>query len=169
MAFPQRKLERMEDRFSSLLTRLDDAGHDLFYDKLLDTRVSLERLERAYGPQRIAGHGDTVAAFVRRMERAFGARKVEDAASGTAQLVGRLEQAVQRLVDKQDHELGLTVAGLNGLNPEAPLERGYSLVQVKRTGEFLRDPKSVTPGDDLVIRVKDGRVAAVVTDENTDS
>ena len=37
------------------------------------------------------------------------------------------------------------------------------LVRIERTGAFLRDPKEVTPGDGLDIRVKDGRVAAVVT------
>jgi len=38
---------------------------------------------------------------------------------------------------------------------------------VNRTGEFLRDPKGVTKGDGLDIRVKGGSVAAVVTDETT--
>jgi len=76
-----------------------------------------------------------------------------------------MEQAMERLGNSKKHSLELMTTTLDGLNPEAPLERGYSLIRIERTGEFLRDPKEVTSGDALDIRVKDGRIAAVVTDE----
>lgn len=142
---PERKLERMQDRFGTLLTRLEDAGHDHFHGKLMDAKTLEERLERAHGPERM----DSMAA-------------------DTAGLIRRMQAAMERLTDRNERELELTAATLSGLNPEAPLERGYSLVRIERTGDFLRDPKEVTPGDALDIRVKDGRVAAVVTDDNTD-
>ena len=143
---PERKLERMEDQFSSLLTRLDDAGHDHYYDKLLDTKAYAERLERA-----------------------FGADAVDNVAAETSGLIGRMQQAMARLGETKGRDLELASTMLGGLNPEAPLERGYSLVRIERTGEFLRDPKEVTPGEALDIRVKNGHIAAVVKDEKTDS
>jgi len=143
---PERKLERMEDQFSTLLTRLDDAGQDHFHNKLKDTESLSKRLERAHGPE-----------------------YPEALAAKTAGLLQRMQQAMARLNENKERDLELTNTALSGLNPEAPLERGYSLVRVERTGEFLRDPKEVTPGDALDIRVKDGRIAAVVTDEKTDS
>ena len=80
-------------------------------------------------------------------------------------LIRRMEQGVQRLGDSRAHDLELLSTTLHGLDPEAPLERGYSLVRIERTGEFLRDPKGVTPGDALDIRVKNGHVAAIVIED----
>lgn len=143
---PERKLERMEDRFATLLTRFENAGHDHFLGKSLDAREVTERLGRA-----------------------FGTMQTDAMASETAGLLTRLQSAMSRLQENREHALALHANSLKNLNPEAPLERGYSLVRIERTGEFLRDPKKVTPGDALDIRVKDGRVAAVVTDEKTDT
>ncbi len=166
---PERKLERMEDQFSSLVTRLDDAGQDHYFNKLMDARSYTERLERSHGPHRVDSESADVTDLVKRLERSFGARAVDDVATETVGLLGRMQQAMARLNESADRDLELLATSLNGLNPEAPLERGYSLVQLKSTGEFLRDPKSVTAGDELDIRVKHGRIAAVVTDEKTDS
>ncbi|QJB55266.1 exodeoxyribonuclease VII large subunit [Pseudodesulfovibrio sp. zrk46] len=143
---PERKLERMEDRFHDLLNRLDDAGHDLLHDKQMDTKAATERLERA-----------------------FGTRAVDAEGAAVANLTERMKQAMERLTDNRTRDLELAQTALTGLNPEAPLERGYSLVRIERTGEFLRDPKEVTAGDALDIRVKDGRIGAVVTDDNNDA
>ncbi len=143
---PERRVERMTDRFSNLLIRLDDVGQDHFLGKVFDTKSYAERLERAYGPAR-----------------------ADDAARSVMALAHRMEQAVARLDETKNSELNLAAIALRGLDPEAPLERGYSLVQIIRTGEFLRNPKEVTPGDALDIRVKDGRVAAVVTEESRDT
>lgn len=166
---PERKLERMEDQFSTLLTRLDDAGQDHFYNKLMDAKSFTERLERAYGPERMDGFAHETASLTRRIDRAFGVQTVDGVASETAGLLERMQQAMARMNDNKDRDLELATTVLSGLNPEAPLERGYSLIRIERTGEFLRDPKEVTSGDALDIRVMNGRVAAVVTDEKTDS
>ncbi len=141
---PQRKLERTEERFGALLTRLNDAGHDLFHNKHMDTRVMVDRLHRAYG-----------------------LHYVDHAAVQLSDWLKRMQQAMTRLEENKVRDLELVGTALVGLNPEAPLERGYSLVRIERTGEFLRDPKEVTAGEALDIRVKGGRVAAVVTDDKT--
>lgn len=166
---PQRKLERMEDQFRTLLTRLEDGGYDLLHGKLLDTRSLTDRLKRAHGPERIPALGAEVAALSRRIDRAFGTRGVDDAVSETTGLLERMQLAMSRLAEGKERDLKLAHTTLNGLNPEAPLDRGYSLIRIERTGEFLRDPKEVTPGDALDIRVKNGRVGAVVTHDKTDS
>lgn len=165
---PERKLERMEDRFSSLLTRLEDAGQDHYSNTLLDAKSYVERLKRSYGTLQVEAEGRSLGALTERMERSYGTRAVDTVASEAVGLVGRMQQAMMRLNESRERDLELVSATLNGLNPEAPLERGYSLVQLKSTGELLRDPKSVTPGDELDIRVKHGHIAAVVADEKTD-
>ena len=163
---PERRLERMEDRFTALLTRLDDAGRDVFYDKWLDTRSYAERLDRAFGTHRLDGAARELAGLARRLERGLGTQAVDNLGRDVSGLVRRMERAATGLCEAGERDLALAGATLRGLDPEGPLERGYSLVRIGRTGAFLRDPKEVTPGDGLDIRVKDGRVAAVVTGTN---
>ena len=143
---PERKLERMTDHFSSLAVRLDNAGQDHFFDRLRDAQGYAQRFDRAFGPERM-----------------------DSATRETASLAARMERAMARCVETADNEFGLASTALRGLDPEAPLERGYSLVRVERTGAFLRDPKEVTSGDALDIRVKNGRVAAVVKSDSPDT
>ena len=141
---PERKLERVEDNFLSLLARLDGAGQDHYFDCASEATRYVGRLDRAFGPESLDGLGSDVMSLAHRME-----------------------QGARRLGDSKAHDLELLSTALHGLDPEAPLERGYSLVRIERTGEFLRDPKGVTPGDALDIRVRDGRVAAIVADKKT--
>lgn len=141
---PKRRLERMEDNFSTLLARLEGAGKDHCFEKVTETGALTDRLQRAFGPDRVDSLGAEIGSLIRRMEQGAG-----------------------HLGDGKAHGLDLLTTALHGLDPEAPLERGYSLVRVERTGEFLRDPQGVTPGDALDIRVKDGRVTAIVAEDKT--
>jgi exodeoxyribonuclease VII large subunit len=136
---PARRLERMEDRLLALMPRLEAAGRGVFDRRVHDLSVCAERLGRTFGPRRVD-----------RVQEELG------------ELARRLHRAAHDLSDTRERELALLGAALRGLDPEAPLQRGYSLVRIQRTGGFLRDPKQVTPGDALDIRVRDGRVTAVV-------
>lgn len=136
---PVRRLERMEDRLLSLIPRLDEAGQGVWRRRRDALEAMALRLGRAYGPDRVDRARGELAGTCRRMER-----------------------AAQGQAEARERDFGLLGAALRGLDPEAPLQRGYSLVRLERTGGFLRDPKEVTPGDALDIRVRDGRVTAVV-------
>nr|WP_287410889.1 exodeoxyribonuclease VII large subunit [Pseudodesulfovibrio sp.] len=141
---PERRLERMEDQFTALSARLQGAGLDTFYDHVDDAVRTTDRLNRAFGTVQVDGLAVEVAG-----------------------LAHRLTQGVQRFSEGKAQDFELLQTALHGLDPEGPLERGYALVRINRTGEFLRDPKGVTKGDGLDIRVKGGSVAAVVTDETS--
>jgi exodeoxyribonuclease VII large subunit len=136
---PAHRLERMEDRLFDLLPRLDEAGQGLWRRRGRALATGVDRLGRAFGIVRVDRARDEVTALCRRMDR-----------------------AVHALAEARARDLAVADATLRGLDPEAPLERGYSLVRIERTGGFLRDPKEVTAGDALDIRVRNGRVAAVV-------
>ncbi|MBG0791283.1 MAG: exodeoxyribonuclease VII large subunit [Desulfovibrionaceae bacterium] len=143
---PQRRLERMEDRFIALMSRLEGAGLDHYHDFADQTVRTAELLDRAFGPDRLDGLSADLTGLGRRLERA-------------GELFG----------EAGARELDLLSASLRGLDPEGPLERGYALVRVDRTGGFLRDPNEVTKGDTLDIRVKSGRVAATVSGTKNDA
>ena len=65
-------------------------------------------------------------------------------------------------VAEHDHRLELAAARFAGLDPKAPLARGYSLTTLARTGKFLRRAGDARPGDKLDIMVYEGRVRAEV-------
>jgi exodeoxyribonuclease VII large subunit len=101
------------------------------------------------------------------LSRAFGPARLEGLAVETAHLSGRLRRAGETFVSGKSSGLDLASSRLAGLDPEAPLARGYGLVRVARTGRFLRDPAEVGPGDRLDIRVQGGQVLADVADAAT--
>jgi exodeoxyribonuclease VII large subunit len=77
---------------------------------------------------------------------------------------------VQRGVDVTDTLLTLhhsrlesLRASVRALSPQATLDRGYAIVQLA-SGELVSSPQSVKAGDALRLRVKDGEIAAEVTD-----
>ncbi|BCS88398.1 exodeoxyribonuclease VII large subunit [Pseudodesulfovibrio sediminis] len=162
---PERRLERMEDMFSSLMSRLQGAGLDHYYEAVGETVRTSKRLNRAFGVGRVDVEGRTLSTLMHRMERAFGPDELEDAVSDLGIMARRLEQGMERTHADKVRAFELAQAALKGLDPEGPLERGYALVQLKGDGSFLRDPKQVAEGDALDIRVKHGHVAATVSKE----
>ena len=136
---PLRRLERLAERFETSSQRLTRAG-----ERYLDAKAAqVERLREG-------------------LSRAHGPRRIDERAEDLARLAERMGAAAMRLLDTREGRLDLLRARLNGLDPEGPLERGYSLVRLARTGAFLRSAAEAAPGDALDIRVRDGRVAAVV-------
>jgi exodeoxyribonuclease VII large subunit len=57
-------------------------------------------------------------------------------------------------------------AQLDGLSPLAVLGRGYALVQRGRDGAIVRAPHEVAPGEALRVRLAEGTISAVVTEED---
>ena len=56
---------------------------------------------------------------------------------------------------------------LSSLGPQGVLERGYAVVSTV-DGVLVRDPGQVRVGENLDIRVAEGRISATVTDEDND-
>ncbi|HEY3605760.1 MAG TPA: exodeoxyribonuclease VII large subunit [Sporichthyaceae bacterium] len=66
----------------------------------------------------------------------------------------RLDRAADELVHRQDQ--------LRALSPQATLDRGYAIVQ-RADGSVLRDPATVRPDEDLMLRLAGGSLAARAT------
>ncbi len=139
---PARRLDRAGTRLKDLGRRLARAGSGLAVQPQRDLSALALRLAKAPDPARIRARAQTLrhAAL-------------------------RLDQAVNARLDRTGSSLDLAFARLAGLDPEAPLARGYSLVTVERTGKFLRRADETRPGDRLDIRTGQGNVAARVEDE----
>ena len=136
---PARRMARWEERLGHDRDRLAAAGRLLVRRK----QESLDSLSAA-------------------LDRQFGSDRWAVLEGKIELLAARLADAGRRTLDGKERDLQAAEARLEGLDPEKPLERGYSLVRVERTGRFLRDPEDVSPGDLLDIRVGKGSVPAVV-------
>ncbi len=75
-----------------------------------------------------------------------------------AAFLSRLETARARL--------GLVAASLDALSPLAVLQRGYAIAE-DADGRLLRDANSVSPGDQVSVRLAKGRLTARVEDIQT--
>ena len=69
-------------------------------------------------------------------------------------------------VESARARLGRAAAALDALSPLAVLERGYAIAEAK-DGRLLRDASSVSPGDQIGVRLAKGRLAARVEDIET--
>ncbi|NYH80181.1 exodeoxyribonuclease VII large subunit [Actinopolyspora biskrensis] len=79
----------------------------------------------------------------------------------------RSRRAVLAVLTGEQHELAATRSRLTALGPAATLARGYAIVQrVEDAGpSVLHSTEQVAPGSHLRIRLTDGAVHAVVTDD----
>jgi exodeoxyribonuclease VII large subunit len=140
---PGKRLERLEQGWLDASHRLVRGGERLVGERRAKTAEALRGLLRAFGPQAVA------------------AREAQAQA-----LAERLGPAVNLCLAGAERRAELLAARLGGLDPEAPLARGYSLVRLVdrkgKAGRLLRSVRDVAPGDRLAVRTGDGEIPAVV-------
>lgn len=73
----------------------------------------------------------------------------------------RLQERMKRLLEKRRHELAIYIERMKGLSPLEKLNSGYSYVE-DGAGKNVRSVRQVREGQDITIRVKDGRIGARV-------
>ncbi|CCO22455.1 exodeoxyribonuclease VII large subunit [Maridesulfovibrio hydrothermalis] len=139
---PAQRIERLLSSFEEEEQRLGRAVDGFFAKKDLDVENQDRRLAGAFGEDRIL-------------------RMQQDAAA----LADRLERAGNSFFCGKNAEFENVMTSLRILDPESPLERGYSLVTVEKSGAFLRNPDEVAHGDSIRVRVKCGEVRARVVTE----
>lgn len=74
----------------------------------------------------------------------------------------RLQERMRRILDRRRHELAIYIERMKGLSPLEKLSSGYSYVE-DQAGRNVRSVRQVREGQDITIRVKDGRIQARTT------
>lgn len=124
---------------------LAQAGQARTNARLSDTRAALDsltqRADRVSPDRRLAQHRQRVDDLGRRASLA---------------MIHRVRSARQRLAGTRLH--------LAALDPTAVLARGYAIVST-RDGVVVHSIAQMTPGDDIRVRVADGRFSATVTND----
>jgi exodeoxyribonuclease VII large subunit len=184
MLWPERRvLEQMVD---SLETDLSQGWNRYFSGKTREL-AQLERGLRLLSPRRrLEGWEERFVDAARGLRRAFSIyldgrerifAKETDALSrcmGTEffrarereveELARRLPKAAASYVADREQRLAMVILALKGADPEKPLERGYCMARVRRTGRLLRSVEDTRPGDTLEVTVQDGDVATRVAE-----
>jgi exodeoxyribonuclease VII large subunit len=125
--------------------RLDDSSEQMreaFEAKLKFSATRLERTLSRLSPARLAARA---------------------AANGTrlAVLGQRQEAAIKRVIGRKEEGIKVGMASLDALSPLSVLGRGFSITENER-GDILRDAKQVKKGDQLKIRLANGKLKTEV-------
>jgi exodeoxyribonuclease VII large subunit len=76
---------------------------------------------------------------------------------------GQLERAANRRVHLADARFRALAARLGGLSPLAVLARGYAVAWDSTRTTVLRDPRTVSIGDEILVTLEHGELQSVVT------
>jgi len=136
---PRFRLRQLQQKTDDLLARLE----------------AKVRHEIALARQRLDGLGERLAASIRSWIRAQ--------QLGLGERGRRLSRAALEQVARAKIRLDALAEALELLGPRATLERGYSIVLRKRTGEIVRSPDQVGPNDPLDIHTAGGVLPALAT------
>lgn len=114
-------------------------------------------------PHNILGPAAQTIDIVRlRLERALPDRVARDR-QRLEFLSSRMVSTGPRMLDRKRASIGVAAAGLEALSPLAILSRGYSATFTDEQSKVVSSVSHVESGDEITIRVQDGRIAATVT------
>jgi len=136
---PRFRLEQIQQRCDDLLGRLETQA--------------LHAATLATG--RVQGLCERFRASVRGWARGI--------SNGLMERQRRLNRAVMEQTARVKLRLDTLTENLEMLGPQATLERGYSVVMRKRTGEIVRSPRQVVANDPLDIHTAGGLFPALAT------
>lgn len=137
---PSRKLKTQQDRLEALEHRVQAEMQRILQRETEQVRALEVGLRRWGGPP-------SLQANVANVER----------------LDLRLHAAGRERLMKAEHRLTTLAARLKGLDPHAPLARGYAIV--KRHNHVLRSINDISCGEIVEIEVNDGALSAQVLDK----
>ena len=74
------------------------------------------------------------------------------------------QEGTQRIIQFSSQRIAVASAALGPLNPEAPLERGYSIAY-KADGKVVKNAKDVMVGEQIMVRLYTGKVVSRVEEK----
>lgn len=155
---------RHQARLSEQVTRFSLALQRAARQWLADKGSARERLELARRAALTPEKLDVRQAHLALLHAALGAalpHRLSDAEHTLALAGNRLRTASDAWLENRSRRLESLESALAANDPSAPLHRGYALVRTAQGG-ILRSVGQTAPGQDIEVRLADGRLAAVV-------
>jgi len=170
-------VRRMTAAFQARAQRLDDVAGRLRRQhparRLAVRRERLGALDRRLrtAMRRLLGEQARRSAAMRERLATLGQRVAAEPARRLRTLEERLRRALGQQLPRRRDALAALARTLHAVSPLPTLERGYSVTLDAASGDTLRSVTAAFPGQDLVTRLRDGRVLsrvqAVEPDETT--
>ena len=85
---------------------------------------------------------------------------VDESCITLSHLYWQLENLLSKRIEQLQYQLEKKVCALDTASPLATLNRGYSIVTLKKDGKILRDTKQAYTDDAIIIRLARGRLNA---------
>jgi len=124
---------------------------------------SLQQRPCLRDPQNLfAAQMQSVDLLTERLERAIPLRLTR-AAEALTQQRDALERAGERLLEAPDAQLRLFAARLEALSPLKVLARGYAYATLPDSGALVKSVTQVEAGDELALRLADGKLLTTIT------
>lgn len=133
-----------------------------------DLREILGRLELCENAlnrsmdKRLDRERDRMRQFGLRLKAVSPAHRIRERKMDLLGAEERLQERMRRLLERRRHEIAIYAERMKGLSPLERLCGGFSYVEDDK-GENVRSVGQVKSGQSIVVRVKDGRISAVVT------
>jgi exodeoxyribonuclease VII large subunit len=159
----QAKMDLALRRFETTLNLLTEKGLAQL-DPLAPSKARLAALEtrlKLAAPQSQLGRSATRLAMLRQRLAPCAQKLVESRKDKLGEYKRRVKSAVGKVLEGRRHILALLRVRLDGLNPAAPLERGFVLVR-DGEGRHIKSSLRIQANDRLRLRWSDGEKDAVV-------
>jgi exodeoxyribonuclease VII large subunit len=144
--------------------------HELFrrpLDRVNQLRQLIDDRQRAFShatDSRLRGWRDRVTRLDSRLRERHPRHLTALASQKITALATRLQRAAAQSLQAQTRRIDLLAARLHAINPAEVLKRGYSLTTHKKTGQIIKDPSQVKPGETLLTRLASGQIESTVQD-----
>jgi exodeoxyribonuclease VII large subunit len=152
--------ERLQSRLERALVRSKLGDSRLFLAGAHQRVGDAEQRAGAAFESALRGRSDAVRALVRRLEARDPSRRLAERARRLQAGAFKLEAVARASLERRDKRLAVVVANLDGKNPEAILQRGYSIVTYRNA--IVRDASAVPVGERIAARVARGTLEARV-------
>ncbi|MBN3564513.1 exodeoxyribonuclease VII large subunit [Aliamphritea spongicola] len=157
----QQKLSRYQEKLRWISNRLKHPG-----DKLNEHAQRLDDLELRLSKamqQAVTTRQDKLQQLQQRQQRCLQQPRISALQQKVNELGHRLEQLSLQYQARQQLRLQAIAGRLNGVSPLATLERGYAITE-RPDGKVIQQVKAVNPGEEIHIRLQDGRIRSQVTE-----
>ena len=163
----ERTMERGRDRSGAAAARLRAQHPAQRITAAVDRCIALQSALRRRIAERVsAGERSATVARHALLQAGPDRQSIRGEVEGLARLTERLARAGSVRIERA----ALAAAGasrrLETLNPQAVLDRGYSVTRRAATGEVVRDPDQLAEGDELVTRVASGEFRSRVASDD---
>ncbi len=91
-------------------------------------------------------------------------RKCDEQEQAFSHFSARLHQSINKKIQQEQARFRTQLAMLNSISPLKTLERGYAIVRDSDSGGVITSVKSLSPKQEIIIKLKDGEAKAKIED-----